>query len=377
MDNRKIRVLVADDSAFMRHAIATKVLNAPDIEVVGTARDGQDAVDQADRLRPDVITLDVEMPRLNGLDALREIMRRRPIPVVMLSSLTQAGAETTIRALELGALDFVAKPSGAISLDIQAVRDELLEKVRHAARAGARGLLARRSAAPAPVTVRPPGASPPRPLRAGANLVVIGASTGGPRALREVTSLLRADESTAYLLVQHMPAGFTKPLAERLSLTSELTIKEAQPGDRPAPGFALMAPGDYHLWLDRLGRIELGQGPRRHGVRPSIDITLESVARSRPRNLLAVILTGMGVDGALGCGAVRAAGGQVIAEHESTCVVYGMPRAVIEAGHATQIVPLDKMADAIQKVIESWNRPPRISTGSSFSAVPETSRALI
>jgi two-component system chemotaxis response regulator CheB len=339
-----IRVLVVDDSAFMRRVISEAIAAEPDMEVAGQAINGLDALTKVEQLQPDVVTLDVEMPEMDGLTALRHLMARYPRPVVMLSSLTQAGAVTTIRALTIGAVDFVGKPSGAISLDFVKVREELLQKIRVAAKARVG----------APATSRPvPNPSRPAPQpqvsrRGGFDRVVlIGSSTGGPRALGTVVPGLPADGRTAYLIVQHMPAGFTHSLAERLDTLGPLSVREAQDGDRLAADTALVAPGDYHLRVDSSGVIHLDQGPKVHGVRPSVDVALYSVAQHFGRRTVAAILTGMGSDGAAGAAAVRDAGGLVLAEDESTCVVWGMPRAVVERAGADRVVPLDAMSSSI------------------------------
>jgi two-component system chemotaxis response regulator CheB len=270
----------------------------------------------------------------------------------MLSSVTHAGAVTTIRALTIGAVDFVAKPSGAISLDFTRVRGELIEKIRQAARARVRAHMA---AAHKPVPVAAP--APPAALHAVRpsgdfeRLVVIGSSTGGPRALSTLVPGLANDGRTAYLIVQHMPAGFTHSLAERLDGLGPLGVREAQAGDHLAAGTALVVPGDYHLRVTSRGGIQLDQEPKVHGVRPSVDVTLYSVASHFGARTVVAILTGMGSDGAAGAAAIRQAGGLVLAEDESTCVVWGMPRAVVERGGADRVVPLDAMAAAITDAV--------------------------
>jgi two-component system chemotaxis response regulator CheB len=341
-----IRVLVVDDSAFMRRVISEAIAAEPDMEVAGVAINGLDALLKVERVQPDVVTLDVEMPEMDGLTVLRHLMARYPRPVVMLSSLTQAGAVTTIRALTIGAVDFVAKPSGSISLDFHRVREELIQKIRVAATAKVRGAGSevRAQRRPAPRT------SHPAPWE---RLVVIGTSTGGPRALATVVPELPVDGSTAYLVVQHMPAGFTRSLAERLDGLTRLAVREAVQDDRLGADSLLVAPGDCHLHVSDGGAIHLDQGPRVHGVRPSIDVTLSSLASRFGRRAVVAILTGMGQDGADGAAAVRAAGGYVIAEDESTCVVWGMPRAVVERAGADRIAPLNQVAKAIAGALDS------------------------
>jgi two-component system chemotaxis response regulator CheB len=345
-----IRVLVVDDSAFMRRVIGEAIASQADMELAGVAINGLDALLKVEQLQPDVVTLDVEMPEMDGLTALRHLMARYPRPVVMLSSLTQEGAATTLRALSIGAVDFVPKPSGSISLDFHKVREDLVHKIRVAA--GAR--VQARAVAPAAPT-RP--TTPVRPILSGrANfdrLCLIGSSTGGPRALGTVVPGLQRDGRTAYVIVQHMPAGFTKSLAERLDAASELTVQEASAGQRLAADTILVAPGDHHLRLKASGVVELDDGPRVHGVRPSVDIALESVAQHFAARSVVAILTGMGVDGGDGAAGVRNAGGYVLAEDESTCVVWGMPRAVVERGAADKVVPLDAMAEAITAALSN------------------------
>jgi two-component system, chemotaxis family, protein-glutamate methylesterase/glutaminase len=350
----KIRVLVVDDSAFMRLTVSRRLASDPGIEVLDTAKDGIDALDKIARLTPDVVTLDVEMPKLDGLGVLEQLMRRRPMPVVMLSSLTGPGSAATIKALELGAVDFVQKPGGSIVADIEQVAIELVTKIKHAANARVRPLLASHSPvadrqAPALSTAAP--AQPAKPaLSASARwnrLLVIGSSTGGPRALHEVVPRLRADLPVAYLIVQHMPAGFTRAMAERLDGESRLVVREAVEGDGLRAGLALVAPGGKHLRLDQRGLVHLAEDPPVNGVRPAIDVTLESAVTAFGGHVNAVILTGMGSDGTRSARALKAAGGRVMAEDESTCVVYGMPRSIVEAGLADAVVPLHSVAEEV------------------------------
>lgn len=342
-----LRVLVVDDSAFMRRVIGEAIASQPDMQLAGVARNGLDALLKVEQLQPDVVTLDVEMPDMDGLTALRHLMARYPRPVVMLSSMTQAGAITTLRALSIGAVDFVAKPSGAVSLDFRRVRDELLQKVRTAASARVRPSVAPTRRPPEPVH-----AQKSRVYASGfEHLVVIGCSTGGPRALATLVPALPPQTGTAYVIVQHMPAGFTRSLAERLDASSAISVREAAAGDHLEAGTALVAPGDFHLRLTAAGTVGLDQGPRVHGVRPSVDLALQSAAQYFGSRTLAVILTGMGQDGADGAAAVRQAGGSVLAEDQSTCVVWGMPRAVAERGLAERVAPLDRMPDAISAAL--------------------------
>ncbi|MEW8977311.1 MAG: chemotaxis response regulator protein-glutamate methylesterase [Symbiobacterium sp.] len=348
-----IRVLVVDDSAFMRKVLTDLLQSDPQITVVGTARDGKEGVEKTFQLQPDVVTLDIEMPVLDGYGTLRQIMARRPTPVVMVSSQTMEGAEATIRALALGAVDFVAKPSGSISLNMHVARDELVAKVKAAAGATPR---LRPVAAAAPVrtqeqqwaVLRRQAAEAGRPPR---RLVVIGCSTGGPGALHQIIPRLPADLPAGVLVVQHMPPGFTRSLAERLDQLSPIAVKEAQAGDRVRPAQVLVAPGGYHMTVDAEGRIQLDQRPPMHGVRPAVDVTFESVIPLWGSRLVGVILTGMGFDGAKGMLSLKRAGGWTIAEDASTCVVYGMPKVVVEMGAANEVLPVHAIAEAITRAV--------------------------
>jgi two-component system, chemotaxis family, protein-glutamate methylesterase/glutaminase len=351
-----IRVLVVDDSAFMRRVISEAIAAEPDMQVAGQAVNGLDALLKVEQTQPDVVTLDVEMPDMDGLTALRHIMTRYPRPVIMLSSVTQAGAVTTIRALTIGAVDFVTKPSGSISLDFHRVRQEVLQKIRTAVHARLPAPLPPITAATTP-TRGPVSPNTRRPAAGGSgpfdSLVIIGTSTGGPRALAAVVPGLADDGRTGYLIIQHMPAGFTRSLAERLDAGTSLNVREAEQGDRLVAGTVLVAPGDYHLQLTSTGVVQLLQGPRVHGVRPSVDVTLESAAAVFGPRVVTAILTGMGEDGADGAVAVRARGGYVIAEDEATCVVWGMPRAVAERGAANRIARLEDVPAAIAGAVAS------------------------
>lgn len=339
-----IRVLVVDDSAFMRKMVAEILARDAGLCVVGQARDGADGLAKLDALKPDVITLDVEMPVMDGFGALAEIMRRRPTPVLMLSSLTQAGADATLRCLELGAVDFVGKPSGAISLDIEKVAGELIAKVKAAA--GARPDR-RPGSAPAGAARPSPG---PRPASSGKPAVlVIGASTGGPRALQTLVPALPADLGVPIVIVQHMPPGFTASLARRLEQTSPFEAREAAEGDRLRPGLILVAPGGRHLQFTAGGASHLTDDPAVHGVRPAVDVTLASLAPLYGARLLAVLLTGMGRDGARGLKLAQDRGGQTLAEDETTCVVYGMPKAAADLGAVGSLLPLPALAPAIAR----------------------------
>lgn len=344
---RPIRVLVVDDSAFMRRALERILSSAPGVNVVGTAGDGIEAVKRALELRPDVITMDVEMPRMDGVSAVGEIMQAVPTPIVMVSTLTAEGAETAIRALEAGAVECVGKPSG-VSTDLANVGEKLREAVLRASVARLQrrrpGLVASQPRAVSLASAHPPATTGRLPA---ACLLVIGSSTGGPPALTEVIPHIPGDVPAAVIVVQHMPAGFTNALARRLDSLSPLHVMEAKEGDLLVNGACYVAPGDFHLIVGRDKRVHLDQGPAVHGVRPSVDITLESVVPVFGRSASVAILTGMGKDGAEGAAKLEAAGGKVIAQDEATCVVYGMPRVTVERTHAAQQVPLARVAPAL------------------------------
>ncbi len=337
-----IRVLVVDDSAFARVMIGRRIDSDAGFEVVGEARDGLDAIEKVGELKPDVVTMDVTMPRLDGLGAVKRIMAECPTPIVMLSALTEPGAHVTLEALELGAVDFFLKPSVAAPAGATDAQAALLEKLRVAA--GAR--------------LTPLGEAPKRRRSAVRHVVggkyetvlVIGASTGGPKALATVLPRVPADIQAGILIVQHMPRTFTASLASRLNAASAIDVREAKDGDLVTRGRALLAPGGYHLTVDGAGIVHLNTDAEVHGVRPSVDVTMTSVAKHFPRICRAVVLTGMGADGQRGCGLIKSAGGRVVVEHESTCAVYGMPRAVVDAGHADQVVPLRRVAREIERM---------------------------
>jgi two-component system chemotaxis response regulator CheB len=334
-----IRVLVVDDSPFVRQALARMLGNEPDIQVVGLAVDGQDGVEKTAMLRPDVVTLDVQMPRMGGLEALKRIMAESPTPVLLLSSLTREGASVTLQGLELGALDFVDKSRVQGHMNLLDLAEELKAKVR--ALAGARPPAP--LAAPAPLEKRPPHT-------ARCDVVVMGTSTGGPPALQAIIPLLPDDFAAPIVVVQHMPVGFTRSLAERLNARSALRVREAQDGDVLEVGTVLVAPAGMHLKLRKRGtsaRVHLDEEPRSALHRPSVDVAMASAARVYGQRTLGVLLTGMGSDGVEGLRAIREAGGQTLAESEESCVIYGMPKAAVEAGVVDRVVGLQRMADEI------------------------------
>jgi two-component system chemotaxis response regulator CheB len=350
-----IKVMVVDDSVFMRKVIADIVNHEPDMEVIGSCRNGQESLEMIKKLNPDVITMDVEMPVMDGIQALGAIMKEHPLPVIMLSSLTQTGADATMKALHLGAVDFVPKPSGSISLDLEKVAEELVSKLRIAASLRDRLGLVR----PGPHLKEMPQ---PAKVSAGqgslAKLVLIGTSTGGPKALHEVIPHLPGDLPAGVLVVQHMPPGFTRSLAERLNSLSAVTVKEAQDGEAVRQGHVYIAPGDFHLKVKHIGDfsnrrllVNLTQDPPVSGHRPAVDSMILSAVKEFWGPLVGVIMTGMGQDGTKGAMAIKEKGGKVIAEDKSSCIVFGMPKSVIETGNADKIVPLTGIAHEITKAV--------------------------
>lgn len=350
----KIRVLVVDDSALMRLSISDILNSDKGIEVVATARDGEEGIKKITELKPDVVTLDIEMPRLDGLNALGYIMSEIPTPVVMVSAYTQKGAEATLRALEYGAVDFVPKPSGTISRNIETIGNELIAKVKVAAAVDLDNLEFIR-----PKKI-PEDYIKPKSKRnvPGVKVIAIGASTGGPRALGEILPQLDSDIPAGLLIVQHMPTGFTKSFAARLDKESKVGVKEAEVGDRIEQGMVLIAPGDYHMTVRRettgngtTGVVSLNQDPPVFGLRPTVDVMMLSVAEVYDDKTVGVILTGMGSDGAKGMKAIKENKGKTIAQGKDTCVVYGMPKAAIEKGIVDKVVPLNKIAEQIMKMV--------------------------
>jgi two-component system, chemotaxis family, protein-glutamate methylesterase/glutaminase len=334
----KLRVLVVDDSLFMRAAIAKALTADGRFEVVGQARDGAEAIDQVVKLAPDAVTMDFNMPRMNGAEAVRAIMQRRPTPVIMFSAHTRQGARETFEALGAGAVDFVTKPAGEVSASLGAIADELKAKLLAAAGARPRALAPLSQPKPAsPVHITTLSPSGPR-------VCVIGVSTGGPAALSRVIPALPATLRLAVIVVQHMPAGFTATLAERLDDLSAVSVKEAADGDRPLAGTVLVAPGDRHLEFDERGLCRLGDGVPVNGCRPAADVTMQAAARIFGRRTIGVVMTGMGRDGAAGLVAIKREGGPTLAQDQATSVIFGMPRAAIDAGAVDEVVPLDQLA---------------------------------
>ncbi|MFN0253298.1 MAG: chemotaxis response regulator protein-glutamate methylesterase [Kofleriaceae bacterium] len=352
---KKIRVLVVDDSLFMRAAI-TKTLATPAFEIVGQAKDGKDALAQIAKVNPDVVTMDFNMPGMNGADTVREIMRTRPTPVVMFSAHTKQGAKETFDALAAGAVDFVTKPAGEVSVDLSKISTELINKLTAAAQSKPR-------VAATPIAPRPSGqfaavsgssipsfataargGTTPGVGVGSTRVCIIGISTGGPAALSEVIPALPENLKLAIVVVQHMPAGFTGPFAERLDAVSRVSVAEAKAGDRPMPGTVLIAPGDKHLEFDERGVVVLTDGPQVNGCRPAADVTMQSAARVFGKRALAVVMTGMGKDGAAGALAIKRAEGKTLAQDQQTSVIYGMPKAAVDAGAIDEVAALGDIA---------------------------------
>ena len=407
------RVLIADDSAFMRKVLTDFFNKQPDFEVAGTAINGKEAINKVMEYSPDLVTMDVNMPVMDGLNALAVIMEQKPTPVLMLSSLTQQGTEATVRALSLGAIDFISKAGGSIS-KLDTIEDELLEKCRNAVKAKVHKIpyvpqkklenIKPVSKSPAPPIMKrvelpvrqglklggaaqtppsknssnvfavkrpnvilqargkpqPEAASKVTPVtmtgmgNGSKKLVAIGTSTGGPQALQQVITRLPGNLPCGVVVVQHMPAGFTKALADRLDTISQVSVKEAEDGDIIQPGHVYIAPGSHHLRVREEGssrRIVLGQDPPVGNHRPAVNVMYDSVAPIG-KNLVAVIMTGMGCDGCEGMKKIKAAGGYSIAQDEPTCVVYGMPKAVVDAGLADEIKPIQSIAQAIVEAVK-------------------------
>ena len=352
--DKKIRVLVVDDSAFMCKVLQEIINSDPQMEVAGQARDGRDAVSLAESLRPDVITMDLNMPHVDGLQATELIMSQNPRPIVIVSSESREGATSTLRALELGAIDFVPKPSSGIDLDMKNVGADLTRKLKLAAKVRVVRTATRSKlpAAHAPV-VAAPGQSKGAAFAAQNGgkfpIVVVAASTGGPAAVMRLIAGLPRDFAAGIFLVLHMPLTFTKQFAVQLAEISQLPVKEAEANELVQPGTIYLCPGSHHLRISATGKIALDAGARINGYRPSADAALESVAAYMRPLAIATVLTGMGSDAAKGAAAVRSAGGYVIAQDEATSMIFGMPSEAIKTGAVDEVLPLDEIAAAIEK----------------------------
>jgi len=346
-----IRILVVDDSPFMRKSLQKMLEEAPDLRVVATARDGMDALEKIQEHKPDIVTLDIEMPRMDGLTCLKKIMADFPLPVLMVSSLTQEGAQATLDALSMGALDFIPKESGFASMSILQIQQDLQEKVRRLA--GSPRFHKKPApptpppGLPAPARPAPPKATPSVGSELGsspqAELMVLGSSTGGPKALQDILPTLPANLPVPCLIVQHMPSTFTKPFADRLDGLCQVHVKEAEQGEPLKAGTVYIAQGGIHMTFGNRGPkgcIELSPEPMSSLHRPSVDVLFLSVAELFRGQVLAAILTGMGSDGAKGMEELKRKGAHTLAESEESCVVYGMPRAAVERGCVDLVAPL-------------------------------------
>ena len=386
----RIRVLIVDDSAFMRKVLVSILSADPQMEVVGEARDGRDGVAKAEQLKPDVITMDINMPHMDGLQATEAIMSQNPRPIVIVSSETREGADVTLKALELGAIDFVAKPSGGIDLDMNTVRDELVRKIRMSSkvrvvRTAVRTRLGHEIATSAPRTepasalvdrvqnspsaaapMAPASLNPPRPVSQVGNssgsmpafgsrpsakfpIVILAASTGGPATLMKFVPSFPQGFQGSVLLVQHMPANFTSQFATQLQDVCGMRVKEAEGGEMLQQGTFYVCPGSHHLRISPAGRVLLDDGPRINAYKPCADVTLETAAQFAGPMGIAAILTGMGNDGAKGAHAVKQYGGYVVAQDEATSVIFGMPAEAIKLGAVDQVLPIDNIYSAIEK----------------------------
>jgi len=340
--SERVRVLVVDDSALMRKLIPIILSRDPGIEVVGTAMDGAFALKKIEELQPDVVTLDLEMPRMDGIETLRLIMRSTPLPVILFSTHSKEGAYSTFKALAFGAIDFVAKPKDAAAGNLDAIAEQLIEKVKVAKRAGGKRLQVPPIEEKAHSSKKP-GRNPIPPNR----VIAIGISTGGPNALQFVLSQIPGEFTGTILVVQHMPEGFTEMFAKRLDECCQLDVHEARSGDLLLAGRVLICPGNRHMMVRHMPRGDmavLSDAPHVNGHRPSADVLFHSVAQEFGPSAVGIIMTGMGEDGAEGLGAIKNAGGITIAQSEDTCVVGGMPRAAITRGFASKVVPLDALA---------------------------------
>ncbi|HIJ60025.1 MAG TPA: chemotaxis response regulator protein-glutamate methylesterase [Nitrospirae bacterium] len=359
-----IKVLIVDDSAFMRNALTSMLASDPEIKIIGTARDGLEALEQVSKLKPDIVTMDVEMPRMDGITSLKQIMEKNPVPVIMVSSLTVEGAKVTLEALELGAVDFIPKNLSELSINIVKIKEMLLEKIKYLGKKGIpKRVITKKPSATTfsssqktKETITAPNTSTTTPVMRSigdrkVSLVAIGTSTGGPKALQDIIPHLPKDFPVPIVISQHMPANFTGAFAERLNQLSLIRVKEAEEGEALKAGVAYIAPGRGHMKLKRPRGIEttvtISENKEEYIYRPSVDAMMLSVAELFPGRALGVILTGMGNDGCKGLIALKKTGGRVFAQNEETCVVYGMPRAVVDAGIADKVLPIDEIAGEI------------------------------
>ena len=354
---KTIQVLVVDDSSFMRKSLSTMLSSDPRIAVSGLARNGEEAIQQVKAMKPDVVTMDVEMPGMNGIEAVRRIMAECPVPIIMVSSLTTEGATDTLKALEYGAVDYIPKQLDGVATNIVEIQHELIAKILGASQATGK-LTIRRTSAPMAPIIKPAG----RALSAhsvsvtrGNRVVAIGCSTGGPQALMEVLPMLPADFPAGIVIVQHMPKTFTKPFADRMNQICPLTVKEAADGEEIVAGKVLIAPGGVQFRVKKktitTNVVALSPNYEKHLHAPAADVMLQSVAELYGERGIGVILTGMGHDGLEGMKAIKASKGRTIVQDEKTCIVYGMPKAVVDAGCADKVVPLPHIVGEILNMV--------------------------
>jgi two-component system chemotaxis response regulator CheB len=341
-----IKVLIVDDSAFMRNTLSNMISSDNEIQVVGIARDGIEAVEKVASLKPDIVTLDIEMPRMDGIEALKQIMDKNPVPVLMVSSLTTEGARVTLDALDLGAVDFIPKNLSDLSINIIKIKEILVDKIKKIGKKGLVKIPRRTAVQP----IKMPEHAVYAPHRR-VSIIAIGSSTGGPKALQNIISLIPKDFPVPIVIAQHMPPAFTGPFAERLNQLSAIQVKEAENGEPISKGIVYIAPGRGHMSVVRKKMTEtvisVSEDMTEYIYRPSVDVLLLSVVEYFSGHVLGVILTGLGNDGSKGMKEIKNKGGRTIAESEKTCVVYGMPRAVVEAGLADKVVPLNEIAGEI------------------------------
>lgn len=346
----KTRVLVVDDSALMRKFISDIINEEADMEVIDTARNGEDLLYKIDRLSPNVITLDIEMPKMDGITTLKELKKRGiTIPVIVLSSVTQKGTQLTMECLHLGAFDFVPKPSGGISLDISVVREELIKKIKAS---GQKQFIKNIEIKKDNIVVNKINMDKKRTIEQSGKVeaVVIGASTGGPNALYKVITKFPSDINVPIFVVQHMPVGFTKAFADRLNSNSNLTVVEASEGEVYKKNVVYIAPGGFHMEIGEDKKIHLNTDPSIWGVRPAVDKLFISAAKVFGKHLISAVLTGMGKDGANGTEIIKEKGGTTLAEDELTCIIYGMPKVAYETGKVDLVLPIHEIADEIVRI---------------------------
>ncbi|MFH1194273.1 MAG: chemotaxis response regulator protein-glutamate methylesterase [bacterium] len=352
-----IRVLIVDDSAFMRKSLSIILGSDPEVEIVGTARDGLEGFELTKKLTPDLVTLDIEMPKMDGLTALKKIMAECPTTVIMVSSLTTEGAESTLKALELGAVDFIPKEMSFVSVNIVGIKDELLKKIKYFGRKKSiratlnRIQILRQTRVQTPVV---PISTLTDMPKIGYKAVAIGISTGGPLSLQKVIPRLAGNIGVPVFIVQHMPPKFTKSLADRLNSMSQLNVKEAENNEEVKSNNVYIAPGGFHMTAVKNGstvKISINSEPSTTLHRPSVDVMVQSLVGIYGKNLMGIIMTGMGRDGLLGIQDLKKLGGYALAQDEESCVVYGMPKAVVDAGCADVVAPLEKISDIINKAL--------------------------